>query len=241
MSTPSSASDLPRLAESQPTITTPAFRTSHFSVPATGSIAHSLGQVSAVVLRAWGVRDEDLAYAVRMSVRELVGNAVKHGPQIPGAMVFVSFQLEVGGLGPDGVTVTVQDQGTGRLVIPEPEDFDEVEEFRGLTVVSGYGARIESIVHPAGHSVMAWIPVASADRERVCRCLCWGHSAQVPRCRGLVEPDTGTVFIGPCGVTITVCRPCASAIKESCLLPARATASQAAAHHPVLATAPGGG
>lgn len=217
-----------------------AFQISHLCVPAASSIAHTLGQVSGDVLMVWGIRDEELAYAVRMSVRELVGNAVKHGPQISDAMVFVSFHLEVGGLGPDGVTVTVQDQGTGRLVIPQPEDFDEVEEFRGLTVVSGYGARIESIVHPAGHSVMAWIPVASGDRERVCRCLCWGHSAQIPRCRGLVEPDTGTVFIGPCGVPITVCRPCASAIAESCLLPARATASQAAAHHPVLAAAPGG-
>lgn len=240
MSTSSSASDRPRVAEPQRTVTTPIFRISQLSLPATGSVVHTLGQISADVLAAWGIWDVELVYAVRMSVRELVGNAVKHGPRMPAAMVFVSFHLEVGGLGPDGVTVTVQDQGTGRLVIPEPDNFDEVEEFRGLTVVSGYGARIDSIVHPAGHSVMAWIPVASADRERVCRCLCWGHSARVPRCFGLVEPGTDTVFIGPCGVPVTVCRACASAITESCLLPEQATTRETTNHHPALATAPGG-
>lgn len=180
-----------------------------------------------------------MVYAVRMSVRELVGNAVKHGPQTADAAVFVSFQFEADTLGPDRVTVTVQDQGRGQLAIPEPEDFDEVEEFRGLAVVSGYGARIESIVHPAGHTVAAWIPVAAVDRERVCRCLCWSHQTTAPHCCGLVEPDSGVLFNGPCGVPITVCLACAEAIKVSCVPAARAEADETAAH-PVLVAAPGG-
>ncbi|HEV2347892.1 MAG TPA: ATP-binding protein [Actinocrinis sp.] len=219
--------------------TDPTFRISHLCVPATESIAHSLGQVSGDILAAWGLRDDELAYAVRMSVRELVGNAVKHGPQSPDPVVFVSFQLGADAFGPDRVTVTVQDQGRGQLAIPVPEDFEEAEEFRGLTVVSGYGARIESIVHPAGHTVMAWIPVAAADRERVCRCLCWGHQAVAPHCRGLVDPDTGTLFTGPCGMPIAVCRACADAITASCF-PALAAADEAA-RLPILAATPGGG
>ena len=218
----------------------PAFRISRLCLPATGSIAHSLGQVSGDVLAAWGLRDEELAYAVRMSVRELVGNAVKHGPRTAGAMVFVSFQFESDACGPERVTVTVQDQGRGQLAIPVSEDFEEFEEFRGLVVVSGYGARIESIVHPAGHTVMAWIPVAAADRERVCRCLCWGHQAVAPHCRGLVDPDTGTLFTGPCGIPITVCRACADAITVSCFSAAQAAADDAA-RLPILAATPGGG
>jgi anti-sigma regulatory factor (Ser/Thr protein kinase) len=221
--------------------TGPTFRISHLCLPATGSIAHSLGQVSGDVLAAWGLRDDELAYAVRMSVRELVGNAVKHGPQTPDPVVFVSFQLEADALGPDRITVTVQDQGRGRLATPVPEDFEEAEEFRGLTVVSGYGARIESIVHPAGHTVIAWIPLAAADRERVCRCLCWGHQATAPHCRGLVDPDTGTLFTGQCGMPITVCRECADAITASCFPAARAAADDAAARLPILAATPGRG
>jgi anti-sigma regulatory factor (Ser/Thr protein kinase) len=231
-----------RATEPQGLATTdPAFRISHVCLPATDSIAHSLGQVSGDVLAVWGLGDEELAYAVRMSVRELVGNAVKHGPQAADAMVFVSFQLESGACGPDRVTVTVQDQGRGRLVIPEPEDFEQAEEFRGLVVLSGYGARIDSIVHPAGHTVAVWIPLAAADRERVCRCLCWSHQTAAPYCRGLVEPGTGTLFTGPCGVPITVCRACADAITASCLPPARAAVHGSTARQPVLAAASGGG
>lgn len=219
----------------------PAFRISHLCLPATERIAHSLGQLSSDVLATWGLEDEELAYAVRMSVRELVGNAVKHGPRTADAMVFVSFQLESDACGPDRVTVTVQDQGCGRLAIPEPEDFEEAEEFRGLVVVSGYGARIDSIVHPAGHTVTVWIPLAAADRERVCRCLCWGHQTAAPYCHGLVEPGTGALFTGPCGVPVTVCRACADAITASCLLPERAAVHGSAIRHPVLAAASGGG
>lgn len=201
-----------------PAVATPTAsgtRCAAFRVPANDAIVHGLGPISRAILASWGIGDEDLIFGALLCLREMGCNAVKHGPAAPNPRIAIFLLLETGLLGPDRVIVTVQDQGDGRIRVPQVEDMDAAEEYRGLALLCGLGVRVESLVHPAGHTVVSWMPVDSEDRERTCKCLCWDHVDQAPHCDGVVKPRSGTLMLDPFGQPVEVCRPCAESIVET--------------------------
>lgn len=195
--------------------TTPTLRCAAFNVPANDAIVHGLGPIFRATMASWGIEDEDLIFAALLSLREVGCNAVKHGPTQPNPQIAIFLLLESGLDGPDRIVVTVQDQGTGRIRVPLVDDMNAVEEYRGLALLGGLGMRVEPFVHPDGHSVVSWMPVAPEDRERTCKCLCWDHIDRSPHCDGMVKDGTGTLILDPFGGPVEICRPCAESVAET--------------------------
>jgi anti-sigma regulatory factor (Ser/Thr protein kinase) len=186
--------------------------------PATGAAVHALGPLSVKVLSRWGLTDPDLQYVVRMCLRELGSNAVRHGPKGPQVTMGVSFQLVRGAAAPHRIIVIVRDEGRGHVRVPHPNEVnEEAEGLRGLSVLCGFGARIDATAHPGGHSVTASIPLDAGERERVCPCACWGHRRGEDSCHFLVERGGGTEVVNVLGLPMTVCRACANAVSMTAL------------------------
>lgn len=202
-------------------------------VPASYAVVHTLTTTAVSILAAWGIEDEDLLYATRLSLKELGANAVKHGPRHTDSMMVVSVQLQAAGQHPGRVVVAVQDTGTGCTKF-SPKIGGLEEQFRGLAVLGGYGARVEPVASRAGTTVAAWIPLDPDERARVCPCPCWDHLPLIPRCSALVDQDAGTVVLSQIDQLIVVCRACAEAIAETRLQTLLA-AERLAAGDPALA------
>ena len=110
-------------------------------------------RVSGLVLRQWGVRDEDSLDAVSLVVSELVTNVLVHCE----AVDVVTLRLV---LREDTVEVSVADP---HPLVPRQRTADEEEEGgRGLSIVSVLASRWGVEAADGGKRVFAELPVVSA-------------------------------------------------------------------------------
>ncbi|WP_164986258.1 ATP-binding protein [Streptomyces roseicoloratus] len=126
-----------------------SMRTSPEAVPALRSFAK-------VMARRWGI-GEDAVYTLRVTVSELVTNAVLHsgGDQVE---LFLGF---------DGVTAVVQVRDGGTWVPPEPATEDRQDEVhgRGLNIVRAYARTCTVESSWKGTEVRAEIDVSATGSQ----------------------------------------------------------------------------
>ena len=110
-------------------------------------------------LRAAGAGDEALD-DVALVVSELVGNAVRHGRELPGGGLRAHWALtwDVHRDVPGGVVrLEVEDGGCGPGA-PSPAALDDAESGRGLALVGLLATRWGSAATPSGTAVWAELP-----------------------------------------------------------------------------------
>lgn len=98
--------------------------------------------------------DEELAYAVDMSVRESVANAIKHGNKFDESK-HVEIKMEDAD---DGIGITVRDFGEGFAVeeIPDPTNPENLLKTngRGILFMNAFMDEVEWLNHPEGGLVV---------------------------------------------------------------------------------------
>lgn len=116
------------------------------------AIAEAAAAAARVVSQAG--MDEDAAFGVDMAVREAVTNAVLHGNlQDETKEVWIKFKIS-----PEGLEITVRDQGTGfdPESVPDPTDPQNLLKTsgRGILFMRNFMDEVEWSHHPEGGTVV---------------------------------------------------------------------------------------
>jgi anti-sigma regulatory factor (Ser/Thr protein kinase) len=131
-------------------MTTPTSRICRVELTCDLAAPRTARHLVALLLRQWGVHDQDAVDSATIVVSELVTNVLVHGAD--GGPVHLALELQDGQL-----RVSVEDRAP---VVPVQRETTEMEESgRGLGIVAQLAARWEVLPLPQGKRVVVDLPL----------------------------------------------------------------------------------